>query len=75
MVENVDWSFPKSKMTSTNVLFCPQPQDIQFTIVEEKRNHKIFTFKKLVTKNLDFFSLKKKGTQTIIKLAEDDFNS
>ena len=34
-------------MTSSNVLFCPQPKDIQFTVKEDKRNQKIFTFKKL----------------------------
>ena len=27
--------------------FYPQPKDNQFTVIEEERNHKIFTFKKL----------------------------
>ena len=42
--------------TSSNVLFCPQPKDNQFTVIEEKKNWKIFTFKKLESKNFDFFS-------------------
>ena len=32
-------------MTSSNVLFCPQPKGIQFTIKDDERNQKIFTFK------------------------------
>ena len=44
----------KSKMTSPNVLFYSQPKDIQFTVREEQRNQKIFTFKKLKSENLDF---------------------
>ena len=30
--------FPKHKMTSSNVLFCPQLKDIQFAVIEEERN-------------------------------------
>ena len=41
-----------------NVLFCPQLKDIQFTVKEEERNQKIFTFKKLESENFDYFSLK-----------------
>ena len=56
--ESVDQCFPKPKTTSSNVLFRPQPKDIHFTVVEEERNQKIFTFKKLESENLHFFSLK-----------------
>ena len=45
-------------MTS-NVLFCPQHKDNQFTVIEEDRNPKIFIFKKLESENFDFFSEKK----------------
>ena len=54
MVENVDQCFPKPKTTSLNVLFFPQPKDIQFTVTEEERNQKIFTFKKLESENFGF---------------------
>ena len=47
MVKNVDQCFPNPKMMSSNLLFCPQPKDVQFTVTEEERNQKIFTFKKL----------------------------
>ena len=52
---NVDQCFQKSNMTSSNVLFCPQ-KDIQFTVREEERNQKIFTFKRLKLENFDYFS-------------------
>ena len=58
---NVDQCFPKPKTTSSNVLFCPPPKDIHFTVIEEERNQKIFTFKKLESENFDF---KKNITQT-----------
>ena len=35
MMKNVDQCFPKPEMTSSNVLFCPQPEDIQFIDAEE----------------------------------------
>ena len=48
MSENIRHCFQKTKMTSSNVLFCPQAtKDIQFTVVVVERNQKIFTFKKL----------------------------
>ena len=53
--KNVNQCFPKPKTTSSNVLFCPQPKDNLFTVIEEERNQKIFTFKKLESKNFDFF--------------------
>ena len=33
MVENVNQCFPKPKMTSLNVLFCPQPKHIQSPVI------------------------------------------
>ena len=42
---------PKPTMMSSNVLFCPQPKYLQFTVIEEERNQKIFTFKKLESEN------------------------
>ena len=63
--KNVDPCFPKPRTTSSNVLFCYQPKDNQFTVTEEERNQKIFTFKKLKSKNLDFFTLKKYPKQLI----------
>ena len=52
----VDQCFPKPKTTSSNV--CPQPKNNQFTVIEEERNKEIVTFKKLVSNNSYFFSLK-----------------
>ena len=53
--KNADQCVPKTDMMSTNVLICPQHKDIQFTVIEERRNHKIFTFKKLESENFDPF--------------------
>ena len=39
-----------------------KPKDNQFTVIEEERNQKIFTCKKLESENFEFFSLK--STQT-----------
>ena len=44
----------KKGTPDSNVLFCPQPKDIQFTVIEEERDQKIFTFKKLESENFDF---------------------
>ena len=44
----------QDKMSSSPVLFCPQPNDIQFTVAEEERNQEIFTFKKLESENFDW---------------------
>ena len=52
--QNVDLCFPKPKMTSPNVLFCPQSKDNQFTVIEDERNQKIYTFKKLESEKFDF---------------------
>lgn len=39
MVTNVNESFLKPKMTSSDVLFCPKVKAIQFTVtVAEKKN-------------------------------------
>ena len=59
MVKNVDQCSPKPKTTSSNVLFCPQLKDTQFSVTEEERNQKIFTFKKLESHNFVFFFFKK----------------
>ncbi len=36
--------FPKAEGDALKCLVCPQPRDIQFTVIEEWRNQKIFTF-------------------------------
>ena len=51
-------NLPKPKTTSTNVLFCPQHKDFQFTVTEEERNQEIFTCDTMTSQNLDFFVLK-----------------
>ena len=56
MSENYKKHFPKPKMTSSNVLFCPQPKNNQFSFIEEERNQKIFSFKKLESENFYLFS-------------------
>ena len=33
-------SLSKPKMASSNVLFCPNPPNIQFILMKEKENHK-----------------------------------
>ena len=38
------------------------PKDNQFTVIEEERNQKIFTFKELESENFDFFFLKSTPT-------------
>lgn len=40
MVQKVDLCFPKPEMTSSNV---HKPKDVQLSVVEEKRNQRIFT--------------------------------
>ena len=44
-----------------NVLKCLifQTKDVQFTVIEEEKKQKIFTFKKLESENCDIFVLKK----------------
>ena len=60
--ENVDQRFPNPEMTSSKVLFCPQPTDIQFTVL------KIVLFKKLESENSDLKERKLNQTsQFIIK--------
>ena len=39
--KNVDQCFQKLEMSSSNVLFCPQSKDNQFTVTEEERNQKM----------------------------------
>lgn len=54
IVTNVYQCFSKPKKTSSNVLFCPKPKYIQFTVIDECRKRNIFTFKKLESENFDF---------------------
>ena len=42
-------------MTSSNLLFCPQPKDIQLTVIEEERTQKILTVKKLQRREFSLF--------------------
>lgn len=37
MVKNADQCLLKPKMSSSNVSFCSQPEDIQFTVMEEEK--------------------------------------
>ncbi len=55
MVKDVFSVSPKLKVTSSNVLFCPQHKDIQFTVTEDERNQKMFTFEKLKSEFEHFF--------------------
>lgn len=41
---NVDQCCPKPKM-KPSVLFCPQPKDLQFTVIEALRTEKDITFR------------------------------
>ena len=68
----VNQCFPKPKDDVLKCLgFFPQAKD-QFTVIEEERNQKIFTFKKLESENFDFFSLKSAQTdELIIKVVGD----
>ena len=68
MVKNVDQCFPKSKMTFSNVLFCPQLKDIQFTVIEDQRNQKILTFKKQESEKFDLKNGSNSKNQSIIKI-------
>ena len=45
-------------MTSSNDLFCPQPKDVQISVLGEERNQKILTFKNLESENFELFFLK-----------------
>ena len=65
--------FPKAQVDVLKCpQFCPQPKDNQFTVTEEETNQKIFSFKKLESYNLDFFSLKStKNDELIIKIVGD----
>lgn len=45
--KKVNQCFQKHKMTFLNILFCPQPKDMNFTVIEEERNKNILMFNKL----------------------------
>lgn len=53
MLKNVDQCCPKPSVMFSNVLFCPEPEDIQFAVIEEHTNQRIFTFEKLESEDLD----------------------
>lgn len=36
-------------MMSSNILFCPQPKNIEFTVIKEPGKQKIFSFSKAYT--------------------------
>lgn len=48
--------FPKAHGDMLKSLFCPQPKDIPFAVIEEQRNIKIFTFDILEYENVEIFS-------------------
>ena len=54
----------------SNFLFCQQLKDIQFAVIEEERNQKIFTLKKLESDNFDFFYFRKL-LKSIIKVVSN----
>lgn len=62
ILKNVDLCFLKPKVTFSNVLFCPQLKDNQFSVMEMERNRKIFIFKKLESENFSFKKKKKKDS-------------
>ena len=66
--KNVDQCFPKPHISSSNVLFSPQPKDIQFTVTEEERNQKMFTLKKLESENYEI-------DLSIIKIVGNSYSS
>lgn len=51
MVKNAHHDFPKPKVTSWTVSFCPtnspKPQEIQFLSLDQKQNHRRDTSEKL----------------------------
>ena len=51
----VNQCFCEESVNERGPQFCPQLKDIQFTLREEERNQKIFTFKKLKSENFPFF--------------------
>lgn len=52
MSENGEKLFLKPKMTSSKVLFCAQPKDIQFTVVKELRNQTTLILEELESENI-----------------------
>ena len=50
-LKNVIHIFSKSKMTSSVSCSVHKSREIQFTVMEEERNQKIFTFNKLESEN------------------------
>ena len=64
MLKNVDQCFPKPKTTSSNLLFCPQPKDNQFTVIEEKETRK-YSLLRSWNQRIYLFFLKKKVVKLI----------
>lgn len=62
MMKNVEHRPPKPKMQHIMSCFLPtkspQPKDIQFTVMEDKKNQKTFTFETLESQNFCIFYLK-----------------
>ena len=55
-------------MACLKVLLCSQPKYIQFTVIEEERKVKIFTFKRMQSENIQLlFFLKKKHSEQLIE--------
>lgn len=55
-MEKKSWSqFPKAQGDVLQCLLLSQIKDIQFTIIEDKRNQKIFTTETLESKNCGIF--------------------
>ena len=62
-------------MVSSDVLFCPQPKDIQFTVTEEERNWKHSYLGDWNQKMSTFFPSEITQTSwSIIKSVCDEFN-
>ena len=60
------------EMTSSDLLFCPQHKGVHFTVIEEERNQKIFTVKKLQRRKFSLFfqSVKLSEDLTVDLIAE-----
>ena len=51
------YKLSQSGETSPGVLFCPQPKDVKFTVIEEERDRELVTWKKLKSNHFDFYFL------------------
>ena len=55
--ENIGQCLSQAKLTSSYILFCPQPKDTQLTVSQEERNQNICTLKKLESEIFTYFLL------------------